>query len=363
MSLKLMKFSIGFNMLIFLFIINTLIMNINHSMKSTKLNDILNKRMIPEFDFRKYLTEKPKNENKKINACIMTFIDSEKTDEWLKTMIELEDKFNKRFNYSYLIFTQVDLPLQKKTTISILTEGNVEYAVIPDEFWRFPKHIDVKKVKKIFKNMITKSKLDSMYKSRYFSGYFFRHELALKYDYYWFIEPNSNLPCNINADPFKKLVYRNKLISFFVLNTESFKGKNSLLSKTLRKWSSIVKKSVPKLDLTCSLSSHISIGSFNIFRDSKYLEYFELIDKSGGFFYETWKDWTIKKMYIDMTINPQSIAIFDYFPMVTDNPNRFGFYCPKNIHQDCMNSIRDFCTKASLNKNLVDCNSKIDKIF
>jgi alpha 1,2-mannosyltransferase len=359
-----MKFSIGFNMLIFLFVINTLIININHSMKSTKLNDILNKRIAPEFELKKYFAKKAKKaEATKANACIMTFVDSDKLEQWLKTMIELENKFNKKFKYSYLIFTESDLSLEKKTTISILTESNVEYAVIPEQFWRFPKHIQTRKVKKSFKNIITRSKLNSMYKSRYFSGYFFRHELAIKYDYYWFIEPNSNLPCHIDSDPFIKLVERKKSVSFFVLSTESFKNKKSLLIKTLKNWANLIKKPISNLDLICSMNSHISIGSLNMFRDSRYLDYFDLIDNSGGFFYEGWKDWTIKKIYIDIMINTESIAIFDYFPLITGNANRLGFYCPTNINKDCSNVTIDFCAKASTHKNVVECINKLDKLF
>ena len=67
---------------------------------------------------------------------------------------------------------------------------------------------------------------------RFESGFFFRHELLKKYDYYWRVEPGIKLFCDVNYDPFlfmknnnKKYgtsnVYMNKGITTFVSDIRS----------------------------------------------------------------------------------------------------------------------------------------------
>jgi alpha 1,2-mannosyltransferase len=40
---------------------------------------------------------------------------------------------------------------------------------------------------------------------RFESGFFFRHELLDKYDYYWRVEPGVQYYCDVDFDPFMYL--------------------------------------------------------------------------------------------------------------------------------------------------------------
>ncbi|ODQ69175.1 hypothetical protein LIPSTDRAFT_108160 [Lipomyces starkeyi NRRL Y-11557] len=51
---------------------------------------------------------------------------------------------------------------------------------------------------------------------RFFSGFFYRHELVTEYDYYWRVEPNTQRYCDITYDPFTFMRGKNNTYGFTI---------------------------------------------------------------------------------------------------------------------------------------------------
>jgi hypothetical protein len=182
----LLNIGFGFKLLIILFMLNTIIINVNHSIKSAHLTEMLNKRIL--YNYPNPISKKKTNtitRNNNSDACIITFIeDIQKVNDWLATMAELELNFNQKFKHPYLIYSTFNFTLEMKATIAIQTLANVEFAVIDAEHWELPSYVDSKFLRtkgRNLKKFLAKQNLQKIYKARYFSGSFFRHPLSLKY--------------------------------------------------------------------------------------------------------------------------------------------------------------------------------------
>jgi alpha 1,2-mannosyltransferase len=199
---------------------------------------------------------------------------------------------------------------------------------------------------------------------RYYSGFFFRHNLTLKYDYFWRIEPKVSFPCEIEQDPFETLINNDKLYGFSIARPEMMDTIPTLWT-TINKWldsgyrkyivdnnavdfiSSNKGKTLDKK--ACTFFNNFEIGAFSVFRDQKYLDYFEYLDKSGGFFYERWGDSAVNTFYLVMMLNKNQLHIFDeiaYF-----HPPRY--YCPKVPTEKCnckLSRVRESSYKSCFDK-------------
>jgi mannosyltransferase len=51
---------------------------------------------------------------------------------------------------------------------------------------------------------------------RFYSGFFYKHELLQKYDWYWRVEPDIKYFCDITYDPFVHMARNNKTYGFTI---------------------------------------------------------------------------------------------------------------------------------------------------
>ncbi|MCJ1474720.1 alpha 1,2-mannosyltransferase 2.4.1 [Lambiella insularis] len=169
---------------------------------------------------------------------------------------------------------------------------------------------------------------------RFFSGFFFRHELLAKYDYYWRVEPETELSCDIDFDPFQFMKDNGKIYSFVIGITE-LPGTIKLLWSTIK---SFVKTDPDHLVKGNSLGflsddqgqtyngchfwSNSEIGSLNWLRSQQYLDLFNFLDKEGGFFYERWGDAPVHTIATSLMLKKQEIHFF----------NQIAYYHPPFMH-------------------------------
>ena len=153
---------------------------------------------------------------------------------------------------------------------------------------------------------------------RFYSGFFFRHPLLLKYDYYLRLDSHLYFPCPIDEDPFATLVSKNKLYGFVMSNNEEMRSMPTLLN-TIRRWlretkHTIANEQVPEVASifmrrtsaqagNCQLHgfqffNNFELASFSLFRNETYLNYFEYLDRVGGFYYERWGDAPVHTFYV-----------------------------------------------------------------
>jgi alpha 1,2-mannosyltransferase len=155
----------------------------------------------------------------RMNATFVTLARNSDLWEIARSIRQVEDRFNRKFHYDWVFLN--DKPFDdtfKKVTTSLVS-GTTHYGEIPKEHWSFPDHIDQDKARKVREDMARRKIIygDSIsyrHMCRFESGFFFRQELMLNYEWYWRVEPSIELFCDVDYDPFKYMAENKKKYSF-----------------------------------------------------------------------------------------------------------------------------------------------------
>lgn len=195
------------------------------------------------------------------------------------------------------------------------------------------------------------------------SSQFYKHELLAKYEWYWRLEPEIKFFCDITYDPFIHMIRNKKTYGFTIAVKElretvpniwryasAYKRNNNLTSKGM--WEMFVEKPEKKdeelktepkkknffpqdiMDTEfgteampdihpenmegesynmCHFWSNFEIANLNWFRSKEYNDFFELMDRSGGFWMERWGDAPIHSLAVGALLGPEDIHYFRDF--------------------------------------------------
>lgn len=155
----------------------------------------------------------------KMNATFVTL--ARNSDLWdiADSIRQVEDRFNRNYHYDWVFLNDkpFDETFIKVTTA--LVSGKTKYGLIPKEHWSFPDFIDQDKARKVREDMAERKIIygDSTsyrHMCRFESGFFFRQELMLGYEWYWRVEPSIKLYCDVSFDPFRFMAENKKKYSF-----------------------------------------------------------------------------------------------------------------------------------------------------
>ena len=155
----------------------------------------------------------------RVNATFVTLARNSDVWEIAKSIRQVEDRFNRRYNYDWVFLNDKPFDSTFKKVTSSLVSGKTHYGEIPKEHWSFPPHIDQDKAKKVREDMAQRKIIygDSVsyrHMCRFESGFFFRQPLMMNYEYYWRVEPSVELFCDVHYDPFRYMKENNKKYSF-----------------------------------------------------------------------------------------------------------------------------------------------------
>ena len=244
-----------------------------------------------------------------INACILIIvrnIDYTTMNEMIKI---LDTNFNHKYHYPYVILQNEPINKHLAKIIAKDTESSVEFGTIAEVQWSMPNWIDVKKLNASLNNTLPDvfRGLDWNYHhlNRFLSGFFFRHKLTLKYDYYMRVDVHSLMSCPFEEDPIARLVKEKKKFGF--VSTTSFRdlydqtAPIESLWSTVRKWPQ-AKTKIEDIE-NFMFCSNFEVGDFSLYRDPDYINYFEYLDKSGGFYWELWNDAAVRSYYMIVKLN------------------------------------------------------------
>ena len=155
----------------------------------------------------------------RMNATFVTLARNSDVWEISRSIRQVEDRFNHRYNYDWVFLNDKPFDDTFKKVTTALTSGKARYGEIPSEHWSFPNFIDQEKAKETREDMARRKIIygDSVsyrHMCRYESGFFFRHPMMLEYEWYWRVEPSIELFCDIEYDTFKFMADNNKKYSF-----------------------------------------------------------------------------------------------------------------------------------------------------
>jgi len=264
----------------------------------------------------------------RMNATFVTL--ARNSDVWdiAKSIRQVEDRFNRKFNYDWVFLNDDDFDDQFKKVTTALVSGKTKYGKIPKEHWSFPEWIDQQKAADVREQMKEKKIIygDSIsyrHMCRYESGFFFRHPLMLDYEWYWRVEPSVELYCDINYDTFKFMADNKKKYSFTLSLYEYIETIPTLwdAAKNFTKHfpQHIAKDNGMKFLSDdggetynkCHFWSNFEIGNLNWLRSDAYIDFFTSLDHAGGFFYERWGDAPVHSIAAGLMLQKDEIHFFN----------------------------------------------------
>lgn len=161
----------------------------------------------------------PTPSGEKMNATFVTLARNSDLWEIVKSIRQVEDRFNRNYGYDWVFLNDKPFDETFKKITTALISGKTHYGEIPTEHWSFPDFIDQEKARKVREDMAERKIIygDSIsyrHMCRFESGFFFRQELMNQFEWYWRVEPSVELYCDIGYDPFKYMRDHSKKYSF-----------------------------------------------------------------------------------------------------------------------------------------------------
>ena len=260
-----------------------------------------------------------------IKACIVVLVRNKNLPQLAKTMADFERHFNSKYRYPYVFFNRDKFTPVFKRSILNLTRSRVHFALIPEKLWSVPSWLSKKRVHASLDE--SGQTLAYRHVSRFYSGFFFRHPAVLKYDYFMRIDDDSVFPCPLQSDPFATMVRENRTYGFVLGARQSpsdlptlwssvshwlASRKYSAASNTLRWISDDDGKSL--IDRMCIFYTNFELAAFSVFRNRAYLDYFNHLDRKGGFYYESWGDAPVHTYYVTHMLEQSQVRMFKDVP-------------------------------------------------
>ena len=269
----------------------------------------------------------------KVNAVILILCRNQEMDAIIQTLTGFESRFNKKYAYPYVFLNNEAFTSEFKTKISTLISkrsgASVEFGQVPSEHWQYPPWIDQEQARTSMREMERRGVMSWRMESyrfmcRYYSGFFYRHPLLQRYEYYWRVEPGVEFLCDINYDIFRFMQRAGKRYGFVMMMNEIRETIPTL-------WKTVMEDFLPKQPRLivdpfdskvlqyfasphhytgCHFWDNFEIASFDLYRSAEYQRYFEVLDRKGGFFYERWGDAPVHSIAAGLFLKPEQIHYF-----------------------------------------------------
>ncbi|EON60877.1 alpha 1,2-mannosyltransferase [Coniosporium apollinis CBS 100218] len=264
----------------------------------------------------------------RMNATFVTLARNGDVWEIARSIRQVEDRFNRKFNYDWVFLNDAEFDDTFKKVTTSLVSGKTKYGKISTDHWSFPSWIDQEKAAKVRQEMKEKKIIygDSVsyrHMCRYESGFFFRHPLMLDYEWYWRVEPSIELFCDIEYDTFKFMAENKKKYSFVLSLYEYVETIPTLWDATksfIEKFPQHIAQSNSMAFLSddegktynhCHFWSNFEIGNLNWLRSDAYIDFFNHLDQAGGFFYERWGDAPVHSIAAGLMLKKDEIHFFN----------------------------------------------------
>lgn len=279
-------------------------------------------------------------DNERENATLLMLVRNWELDVALDAMQSLEDRFNHKYQYDWTFLNDVPFDQDFVEATSFMASGKTQYAQIPWGDWHRPPWINNTKFEEGLLSMKEQGVLygnSHSYRNmcRFNSGYFFRQKILEPYDYYFRVEPGVTYHCDFPYDPFKVMRMNNKRYGF-VISLYEYENTIPTLWDTIETYVSDFKEDIdtennlydfitdkerigdfyPAVESSsdynlCHFWSNFEIGDLNFFRSERYINFFEYLDATGGFYYERWGDAPVHSIGASLLLNKSEIIHFE----------------------------------------------------
>ncbi|KAF7778713.1 CAZyme family GT15 [Agaricus bisporus var. burnettii] len=267
-------------------------------------------------------------EGRRANAAIVILARNSDIDGVVDSVKQMEDRFNKKFRYDYVLLNEQPFEDKFKYRLEQLTDSTIKYGLIPPEHWVQPDWIDEEKASAARKDMVKNNVIyggSVPYRNmcRFNSGFFYRQEILKPYKYYWRVEPGVKFFCDIDYDPFIFMEDKKKVYGFTISLFE-YKETIPTLWNTVKDF---IKQNpdfvAPGNSMQflsdnngedynlCHFWSNFEIGDLDFWRGEAYSKFFDHLDKAGGFYYERWGDAPVHSIGAALFAQKEQIHFFN----------------------------------------------------
>ncbi|KAK9456018.1 glycosyl transferase, partial [Dipodascopsis uninucleata] len=275
------------------------------------------------------------NATPRANATLLSLVRNSELMGIVRTMRDVERTFNSKFNYPWTFFNDEPFTEQFKRATKAATRAECRYEVIPREHWDTPSHInpDIEAVSNeilVEDNIQYAKKLSYHRMCRWNSGMFYKHPALKDIRWYWRIEPNTKYYCDIDYDVFRYMQDNDKAYGYVINIYDSPQSIRHLWPTTMQFIAEHPEYVHPNNSMawltdqssrpnhfkiangysTCHFWSNFEIGDMDFFRSDAYDEYFQYLDRDGGFFYERWGDAPIHSIGVGLFLDRSKIHWF-----------------------------------------------------
>ncbi|KAI0919682.1 hypothetical protein AcV5_001678 [Taiwanofungus camphoratus] len=265
---------------------------------------------------------------RKANATLLMLARNSDTDSAVRSVREVEDRFNRKFHYPWVFLNEVEFSDDFKKRISNVVSGLVSFGLIPHDHWYQPGWIDEEKAtesrnKMVADNIIYGGSVSYRNMCRFNSGFFYRHDLLQQYKWYWRVEPDVHFHCDIDFDPFLYMEDHNKIYGFTITMYEYHATIPTLWDTTkdfIREHPEYISSDNAMGYLSdnggesynlCHFWSNFEIANMDFWRGEAYSAYFDYLDSKGGFYYERWGDAPVHSIAAALFTRKDQIHFFD----------------------------------------------------
>ncbi|KAI0054087.1 glycosyltransferase family 15 protein [Auriscalpium vulgare] len=270
----------------------------------------------------------PSSRTDRANATFLVICQNEDLSKVLRSVQQMEDRFNERFGYPWAFLNDEPFTEDFMSRVRAMTKAQVSFGVIEKEQWEQPEWINKTKAAHLRKSMFLSRvpfggsvRHRSLY--RFSSGFLSKHPMLDRYQYYWRLEPGSQYPCNILYDPFKFMQKENKTYGFNLATREveqtiptlwetvyDFMTDNADLAADSNAMGFLTDDEGDSYNL-CHYESSFEILDMTFLRRDAYTQYFQYLDRKGGFFYERWGSAPVLSIALSLFLDKDQTHFFD----------------------------------------------------
>ena len=305
-----------------------------------------------------YAADNP--DSPRINATILSLVRNEELDGMIRAMNDLERTWNSKFNYPWTFFNEVKFTSEFRRRTQAATNAECHYHVIPKEHWEVPSWINKdlydESAQMLKENKVQYWDVPSYHQMcRWNSGLFYRHPALQNIRYYWRVEPKVHFFCDVDYDVFRWMQDHNKTYGYTINLYDSPESLPTLWPETQKFLAAHPDHIHPNNAMawltdskrrpdhhakahgysTCHFWSNFEIADMDFWRSSAYEEYFNHLDRAGGFFYERWGDAPVHSIALALF---QDVSKIHWYVLVVvvlgsaSHPESPTFPFPPNPH-------------------------------
>ncbi|KAI0461825.1 alpha-1,2-mannosyltransferase KRE2 [Komagataella kurtzmanii] len=262
------------------------------------------------------------------NATFVTLCRNEDLYSIIQSIKKVEDRFNNKFAYDWVFLNEVPFTDEFKERTSVLISGQAKYGLIPKEHWSYPDYIDQERAaesrRQLEDQQVVYGGLESYrHMCRFNSGFFYKHPLMLDYRYYWRVEPDIEILCDVETDLFRYMRENNKTYGFtisihefektiptlwettkeFMKQNPSYIAENNLMN--------FISDDNGKTYNLCHFWSNFEVADMDFWRSDVYEKYFKFLDDTGKFFYERWGDAPVHSLAVSLFLPKEKVHFFN----------------------------------------------------